>query len=347
MDGGCEIPPLTGQVLADEPDQGGGGAVAFEGRLHRYAVAHRGALRMSKYAHNQGDRQVAQRLKHCGHWLCFRDYFTVGQVRLHAADFCKLHLLCPLCAIRRGAKATQAYMDRVGVVLAQRPALRPYMVTLTVKDGPFLADRFRHLRGGVRSMLQARRDHVKFPSKNRHVEAAKAAGGVYSIEVKRGSGSGEWHPHVHMIWLCDEPPDEQQLSVEWKHWTGDSHVVDVRPFCNDDDALGGFLEVFKYALKFADLGEADNWHAYETLRGKRLVDAFGLLRGVDVPDSLADEPLDGLPYVELLYKWFNDSYGLRRVLTDDQAAVPDSEGIKPHTALCAALAQASGLIPSV
>ena len=54
------------------------------------------------------------------------------------------------------------------------------------------------------------------------------------------------------------------------------------------------MEVFKYAVKFSDLTLADNWHAAQILKGKRLLNSFGSFRGVDIPDSLLDEPLDGL-----------------------------------------------------
>ncbi len=144
------------------------------------------------------------------------------------------------------------------------------------------------------------------PVRNRHVEFAKALGGVHSIEAKRGKNSGLWHPHAHMIWLCHDEPDQAKLSQEWKDWTGDSFIVDVRPFHDQEDVVSGFMEVFKYALKFSELPLEDNWDAYEQLSGKRLVDAFGLLRGVEVPDDLTDEPiLDELPYIELFYQWMN------------------------------------------
>lgn len=45
-------------------------------------------------------------------------------VRLHAAQFCKIHMLCPMCAIRRGAKALAAYLQRFEAIKLQRPELR-------------------------------------------------------------------------------------------------------------------------------------------------------------------------------------------------------------------------------
>ena len=86
-----------------------------------------------------------------------------------------------------------------------------------------------------------------------------------------------------MIWLCEVPPNQTLLSREWESLTGDSFVVDVRPL---SDPLEGFIEVCKYALKFSDLSLVDNYHAFEIMSGMRLIDAHGVLRGVDIPDSL-------------------------------------------------------------
>ena len=47
---------------------------------------------------------------------------------------------------------------------------------------------------------------------------------------------------------------------------------------------------------------------------RRLVDSFGLLRGVVVPEELTDEPIEGLPYVEYLYRWHTAGYSLFKKL---------------------------------
>jgi len=194
-------------------------------------------------------------------------------------------------------------MERLQCVLAENPRLRAFMVTLTVKDGDDLAERFNHLRGCLKRYQQRRRDALKG---QKFVEYAKALGGVFSIEVKRGQGSGLWHPHVHMIWLCEDVPDKFRLSQEWHNITGDSYIVDVREFYGET-IVEGFLEVFKYALKFSDMALADNWQAFETLKGKRLVDNFGLFRGVVVPEDLTDGELEDEPYLMMLYKFFRGS----------------------------------------
>jgi len=63
------------------------------------------------------------------------------------------------------------------------------------------------------------------------------------------------------------------------------------------------LEVCKYSLKFHDMTLEDTWEAYNVLRGKRLVNPSGLLRGVEMPENLLDDPLEGLPYIERHYRY--------------------------------------------
>lgn len=287
--------PRFEEILADDSKPGADGASGLPAKLARYSEARRKALQMQSFAAKAGHVKEASKLADCANYLLFRHYYTVDKVRLHAASFCKKHLLCPMCAIRRGAKMLKAYLQRYEAVIAEHPHLRPYLVTVTVKNGADLAERLRHLRGALKRMGQARANHKKG---KRFVEFARSMGGFHSIEVtNKGEG---WHPHAHMIWLCGSEPDQKALSGEWLGWTGDSFIVDVRPL---HDPVEGFLEVCKYALKFSDLKEADNWHAYEVMSGQRLIDSHGLMRGVEIPDDLLDEPLDDLPYVDLLYRY--------------------------------------------
>lgn len=287
--------PRSVVTLARDTEPGVDGASGLPAKLARYSEARRKALQMQSFAANAGHVKEASKLADCANYLLFRHYYTVDKVRLHAASFCKKHLLCPMCAIRRGAKMLKAYLQRYEAVIAEHPHLRPYLVTVTVKNGADLAERLRHLRGALRRMTEARRNHAKG---QRFVQFARSMGGFHSIEVtNKGQG---WHPHAHMIWLCGSEPDQQALSAEWHAWTGDSFIVDVRPL---HDAVEGFLEVCKYALKFSDLELADNWHAYEVMSGQRLIDSHGLMRGVVIPDDLLDEPIDDLPYVDLFYRY--------------------------------------------
>jgi hypothetical protein len=115
-----------------------------------------------------------------------------------------------------------------------------------------------------------------------------------------------------MIALAENQPDKAVLSAEWHNITGDSFIVDVRPI-DQADPVSGFIEVFKYAVKFSDQPPADTVHAFATLFGKRLMASAGLFRGVVVPDDLMDDPegLQDLPYATLFYRFIRGGYALK------------------------------------
>ena len=354
-------------------------------RLGKYTAAKRRAVEMQGFleALEQGERHAvgrassvlhpgaradlvkartiarrAQKLQLCGCRLTLRDYYTVGQVRLMQGLFCKQPLLCPLCAIRRAAKFLRAHTERVVTVLSEAPQLRPYLVTRTVANGPDLAERFLHLRTALQAMTDRRRMYLNGKS-GRWTEAARALAGVGSIEIKRGKRSGEWHPHHHAVWLCEEPPDADALSREWHEETGDSYIVDVRPFkCSKSlDHLtpaelrmaiaADFCEVAKYSLKFSELELADNWHAFNVCSKRRLVDSFGWLYNVEVDPSLLDEPLEDedLPYLELLAKFEGGAYHLTQFQRHDLDHLPPERVPSAELLEAVAAAEASFLAP--
>ena len=279
------------------------GIEALPKRVERYGKAKKGALDTAKYmAESTKHQAMAAKVQGCGDYLLFRHFFTIDAVKLHAASFCMKHLLCPLCAIRRGAKALGAYLDRFEAIKRTSGHLRPFLVTLTVKDGPDLRERFKHLHDSQRELWKRKQ-------RGRGSVLDGVEGAVWSYEVKRGQGSGVWHPHLHMIALAEVAPDADRLSRDWHEITGDSFIVDVRPISQDDPA-SGFVEVFKYAVKFSDQEPADTVHAWETLAGKRLLGSAGCFRGVEIPEDLTDDPGDylGLPYVDLLYRYLSGRY---------------------------------------
>ena len=128
----------------------------------RCVAGEAGSIRKSKESRNRrcavyrrsptAGSEACAGCEHMRQYLLFRHYYTADLLRLHAASFCKRHLLCPLCAIRRGAKALKAYLDRWEVIRAENPRLKPFLVTLTVKDGDDLAERFRHLHESQRAL---------------------------------------------------------------------------------------------------------------------------------------------------------------------------------------------------
>lgn len=284
------------------------GIEALPKRLHRYSSAKKSALNSAEYMLKlpgaQRHLKVLDRVTRCGDYLLFRHYYTVDQTRLHAATLCKAHLLCQLCAIRRGAKSLAAYLQRFEAIRASRPSLKPFMVTLTLKHGEDLKERFNSLQRAVAAFWKTR-------SRGRGSWLDDVQGAVWSYECKKGKNSKQWNCHLHMIALSESdlarPHSQHELSRQWQRITGDSKIVDVRRI-NQADPVDGFLEVFKYATKFSELKPEELLQAYDVLRGRRLLASAGCFRGVDVPESLLDEPLEDLPYVEYFYFFADAGY---------------------------------------
>lgn len=295
--------PLIPDALAGGRKSEGDEYTRFGDRVQRYGSARSRSQQMLFHLrehHVQLEHEIS-RLRDCGEYLVFNHYYTVSKVRLVGANFCMQHMICPLCAIRRGAKNVKAYLDRLQIIQAENPRLRPYLVTFTVKNGADLLERFEHLHNSL-SILHRRRRQW-FTKGRGWTESARAHGAVWSYEVtNKGNG---WHPHVHAVWLCEEEPDQQALRSEWQRITKDSFMVDVRPITGDP--AEGFVEVFKYALKFSELSLPDNVDAWQKLRGRRLLASFGSFRGVEVPEDLTDEKLENLPFIQLFYRYLPDS----------------------------------------
>lgn len=338
--------PLHEVSLATDSGKGSDSAQNLPNRISRYGKAKARALEncnwLAEYSkslqgligvsgldgtelHDSPEREAVEKLRSslndCSNWMVFHHYYTIDKVRLARGSFCKKHLMCPVCAIRRGAKSLKAYLDRFELITAENADLRPYFLTLTVANGSDLKERIEHLQNSFRKYMNRKRDSEK---KGRgFCELNKIYGGVFTYEFTYSDSNG-WHPHIHMVALCNpmDLPDfpigsrsgkkkkESKLATEWLSITGDSYIVDFRPI--ENDPVEGFIEVFKYALKFSDLTPDKNYQAYSLLKGKRLQGSFGLFWGVQVPDVMTDDLFDELPYLELFYRYTKAGFSLEK-----------------------------------
>lgn len=347
--------PLVDEALTGNTSKNGSSDISgFGSRVERYSTAKANQYKILNYLRDESSNHPASRVEKlkeslggCGNYLVFHQYSNQA-IRLGKASFCKKHFLCQLCAIRRGCKQVESYVKKLDCLLLDNPILKPFLLTLTVKNGESLKERYEHLSSSMKRLMQKRRDYLK---KGTPSEFGKSLGGVYSYEFTKSKHG--WHPHVHMVVLlgpdelidfpfASKPPKISAedwkslspaqkaieknkriswgnsakgsgLSGEWKKITGDSGIVDIRPI--EGDVALGFVEVFKYALKFSELSSKDNIDAYFELMNSsgsmpRFTGSFGLLWGVKVPDSLLDETLDDLPYLELFYKYGKGGYSL-------------------------------------
>lgn len=350
-----EKPSHSVCVLADVTSKGSSSFQSHSKRIERYSNARKGSEKTINFLRKiyKGDLQYTEeeistpdagrllrRMESCSQWLWFRNYYTVGEVRLSKVHTCQIPLMCPFCAIRRGAKATDAYVKRFEQVRKENPHLVPYLLTLTVANGSDLQERYEHLTRSWKTYLNRRRAYFKNGRGFNHL--CKIEGGAFAYETTYNEKDG-WHPHMHAVVMVDpsNPIDfpefgtgaekqNSRLAREWHDITGDSFIVDCRPIDQENPAEG-FVEVFKYALKFSDLDDWLKLRAYQILKGRRMSGSFGCFWGVKVPESDADDQLEDLPYAEMLYRFTKSGYSLFSISSPDETAV--SSFVEPNKAL--------------
>lgn len=324
-------PDQSEQVLADEIRENQG----IENKLSRYSSAKEHTQRVAEHIvlHEPALHKYTKALSECGSWLVFRNYHTIEKHRLIKANFCKKHLLCGLCAMRRSALQVKAFEPKLNQVLSESPSLVPVLITFTVKNGEDFEERFNHLDKAKKQLVKRRSNALNGRKTDTVLKYIAGASGSY--EFKRGSGSGGWHPHIHVVALLEPefefttierkgrkvevPLDfENRLRTEWFEQTGDSHMVDVRKIQmdNEEDKFGAICESFKYALKLNELKIEDQVLAAKFLQGRRLQFAFGNLFGVKINESLLDtieSELELLPYIDMVYHHNNGQYHLNEI----------------------------------
>ena len=301
-----KTPDLLSEVLAGSETEEG-----FKETLRGCSSAktHTNSIADHMIDHEPTLFKVAEALRACSNWLVFRHFYLAKKYRLIGGCTCKKHLVCAMCAWRRSAKTVMAYSAKINMVMTENIDLVPVLLTLTIKNGSDLAERFAHLDSAITRMIRNRSLAL---NGNRHKTVFRLIhGGAGSFEVKRGSGLGLWHPHFHMYALVPAGTDllemEWNMSEEWRKLTKDSHNVNVTEIVtsSEEKRMGAVCEVFRYALKFGEMEIVDQVAAFMVLQSKKLVRNFGSLR-CKVPDDLNDTIEDELrlqPYIDLVYEY--------------------------------------------
>ena len=66
-----------------------------------------------------------------------------------------------MCAGIRAARSMKRYLDRIHELMRDNPRLKPVLITLTVKNGEDLEERYNHLTSSFRTLLSRYRDYKK------------------------------------------------------------------------------------------------------------------------------------------------------------------------------------------
>jgi len=257
-------------------------------------------------------RGQLSRLEDCGSYVNFHDYFRKNRLNLVSANFCRNHTLCPFCSIRRANKNAKKLYRKAQKLMNERPDLKGYFITFTVKNKPVLDDALRKLRtkGLKTKMKNAKRaKSTQNPEKSKFASAlnsqfANVVAGAYSIETT-WSKKMDWHPHMHGLFFSETPITQGKLREEWKEYTSDSFIVDVQEI---EVTKKDVSEIMKYSLQFSKMPAKKIIEAYLSLKGRRLTSSCGDFYGMDLDPDPADVELEGEPFIETLMNFYNDSY---------------------------------------
>lgn len=125
-------------------------------------------------------------------------------------------------------------------------------------------------------------------------------GGAAFLEIKRGKGSSQWHPHLHCIVKGGYLP-QKKLSQVWRAITTDSHIVDVRLVRKPNEVCN---YITKYVTKPLDRSviddEATLIEAINTLHGRRSMTTFGDWRSVPLKPTTQPCDYEPVAYLDTL-----------------------------------------------
>lgn len=157
-----------------------------------------------------------------------------------------------------------------------------FMLNFTIKDTDNLEQGLKILNDSYRYMTNG--DKYK-----RKIWKSRFKGIIRSLEVKTGSGSGKWHPHLHCIVLQDHYAKYyEDIKREWEHavylQTGDQKGGSVWiKKIKGDNLTKSIIETIKYIFKgseFNDISDENLKEMYMNLKGKRQINTSGCLRGL-------------------------------------------------------------------
>lgn len=167
-------------------------------------------------------------IANCASLIELRKYET-GEIKIHNANYCHNHVVCPVCADRVSKRRRELFsvplkraVRRFGVERASGDwkAEYPeqytgvYIATATIKDGPNLKERIDTLLDSLKRMRKSGQKRNRKTGISRG-EWHKVKAGLSNVEIKIGSNSGQWHVHAHFLLFTDSPIDIKLKDSEY------------------------------------------------------------------------------------------------------------------------------------
>lgn len=223
----------------------------------------------------------ADTVRYCGSniWL------NRDTAQVESANFCR-ERLCPMCQRRKALKQFALALTLADIVKEKYIFLH---LVLTVKNckGFQLADTIDKMNKASRKFFAERRIKQGFK------------GALRTLEVTYNKKDKTYHPHFHCLVavLPSYPTSRYYLKIDtlrmmWRSCLDVDYLPQVFVTKCDEN---GFAEVSKYCLKPLDLNLSTSEHAKVldtlniSLKGKRLLQYFGVLRDVKSALNNADD----------------------------------------------------------
>lgn len=144
----------------------------------------------------------------------------VGDLKVHAANYCGQHTICPYCAGRVQDRRGARFQGPIKDMAVKYPFA--YMVTATVPPVPTWREDLQNLIEGWQNFrrMGQKRPIIKKKKvvgyREGRGEFGKVKAGLAKIELKRGAGSGLPHCHYHSLIFTESPLDFQVWSAAEK-----------------------------------------------------------------------------------------------------------------------------------
>jgi len=251
----AQIEPVDVSAIADVPADAALGEVWKHSGWHRTRGRVHEALIVSLQSEGR-----CKRFAQCGTWAwVIRSLERPDEYRVKT-NSCRDRFCLPCATMRARTIAHNVS------ILAANKQLRLVTLTLKANDQP-LASTLKRLTDCFVSLRRTQ------------LWKSCVTAGCSCEEVKLGEGSGQWHPHLHVI-VSGKYLPHRLLSAEWFRITGDSRVVHIA-------LIRGNEYVVKYVTKYASK-PYDGRVARDpdkllemvcALRGHRMVATFGKWHG--------------------------------------------------------------------
>lgn len=246
---------------------------------NKYQVLKEKSLIISAFYNQCGKKKKAFNIQSCGTSLLFGVCPNDGYRHLIGANFCR-ERFCPMCAWRRQIKF---FTDtcKISAEIEKRK-LQCIFITLTVKNcsAENLSITLFKLQKSFERLNKRRKINRAF------------IGYIKSLEITYNSNTDEYHPHYHIMYVCDPLYftknfiTQNELINLWKECCRLSYFpsVDIRKA--DNNAIS---ELIKYSIKPTDIKTYKVLNTLDkALHGKRCIAYSGICREIKKQLNIID-----------------------------------------------------------